>query len=103
MIGAKPEDMAELINDFVAVLPKQMHQMREHGSNGDLAALRIAAHSCKSNARDLGALHLAELCARLETEAAAAKVTELCAHMAGIAQAADTALALYAKLDPSDV
>jgi len=103
MIGGNPEDLAELIDDFVAALPEQVQQMRAHGDNGDLAALRIVAHSCKSNARDLGALHLADLCARLETEAAAAEVTELSTHLAGIGQAADAALALYAKIDLTDV
>src|SRR6056297_1386726 len=99
MIGGNPADLAELIDDFVAALPGQVQALHDHAGNGDLGALRIAAHSCKSNARDLGATRLAHLCARLETECAAGEVTELPAQLARIAEAGEAALSGYSKLD----
>ncbi|MHA6325830.1 Hpt domain-containing protein [Roseivivax sp. CAU 1753] len=103
MIGGDPDDLSELIGDFVATLPVQVQQMRENGENGDLVALRIAAHSCKSNSRDLGALYLSQLCARLETECASGNVTNFPAQLSQISDAADTALSNLAALDISDV
>lgn len=99
MIGGDPGDLSELIDDFVEALPGQVQEMHDHAGKGDLGALRIAAHSCKSNARDLGALHLAELCARLETECAAGEVADLPAQLAQISQAGEAALSGYATLD----
>lgn len=103
IIGGDPEDLRELVADFVAALPGQVQQMRAHCDAGDPVALRIAAHSCKSNARDLGALHLSQLCARLETDCAAGNGADLPALVAQISEAADTALSQYATLDLADV
>ncbi len=55
VIGGDIDDLMELVEEFVASLPHEMDAMRGQAENGDLTALRITAHSCKSNARDLGA------------------------------------------------
>lgn len=68
IIGGDSEDLAELVDDFVSAFPEQAETMEGLAAAGDWSALRISAHSCKSNARDLGALALSELCAKLELE-----------------------------------
>lgn len=103
VIGGDPHDLRDLVNDFVADLPVQLQGMRDHCSAGDLKSLRIAAHSCKSNARDLGALRLSQLCTQLEAECVAGNATDLPALLEQIASAAETALANYAKLEVADV
>ncbi len=103
MIGGDPDDLAELVNDFVTALPEQVQQMQSAAAGGDLAALRIAAHSCKSNARDLGASHLSDLCAGLETQSAAGDGAGLARKLAEISDAAAAALSQFAQLDLSDV
>ena len=103
MIGDDFDDLAELIEDFVTGLPTQMQHMHDHSARGDLAALRIVAHSCKSNARDLGAVSLASLCATLETDCAAGLVDDLPSQLDGISSAIDAALKNYSTLDLSNV
>ena len=103
MIGGDIGDLAELVSDFVAELPAQLAQMRAQSAADDWAGLRITAHSCKSNARDLGASTLSEQCARLETQCARGEVQAIDAQLAEITKSADIALAEYEKLDLSDV
>lgn len=66
MIGGDPEDMAELLEDYREAAPDLAGQIRVAAETGDLDALRIAAHTLKSNARDFGAMRLALLCEELE-------------------------------------
>jgi len=66
VVGGDPEDLQELLDDFVESVPETVAKMKEAGQSGDLTALRIAAHSLKSNARDFGASTLASLCEALE-------------------------------------
>lgn len=66
LIGGETEDLAELVEDFIASFPGQLLRMRSENSAQDWAALRISAHTCKSNARDVGATALFQLCAALE-------------------------------------
>jgi HPt (histidine-containing phosphotransfer) domain-containing protein len=103
MIGGDPDDLAELVDDFVAALPDQISQMRAQGACADWVALRISAHSSKSNARDLGAAHLSELCAELESQCASGNVQDLEAQMTKISQSMDATLLNFAKLDLADV
>lgn len=103
MIGGDPSDLRELLDDFVFALPRELAKMREASLSGDLTALRITAHSCKSNARDLGAATLSILCAALEGAAAEARTTDVSNLIPKIEVAVETALANYATLDLSDV
>ncbi len=66
VVGGDPEDLQELLDDFVESVPETIDKMKGASQSGDLAALRIAAHSLKSNARDFGATNLASLCEALE-------------------------------------
>lgn len=66
LIGGETEDLAELVEDFIASFPGQVSRMRSESDAEDWAALRITAHTCKSNARDIGAMTLFQQCAALE-------------------------------------
>lgn len=66
LIGGDTEDLAELVDDFIASFPGQVSRMRAESEAEDWAALRITAHTCKSNARDIGAMGLFQRCAALE-------------------------------------
>jgi HPt (histidine-containing phosphotransfer) domain-containing protein len=66
VIGGDPEDLAELIDEFEATTPKILQDMTAAAATGDIAALRVSAHSLKSNARDFGATALATACETLE-------------------------------------
>jgi len=66
LIGGETEDLAELVEDFIESFPEQVSRMRAECIAQDWPALRISAHTCKSNARDVGATILFQLCAALE-------------------------------------
>lgn len=68
MIGGSRADLAELVGDFLAEAPSQFAVLAD--PDADAAAIRRAAHTLKSNLRDLGALVLANLCAALERDLA---------------------------------
>lgn len=66
VLGGDPEDLAELMGDYVEDAPELARQIADAAAAEDRDALRIAAHTLKSNSRDFGAVALAELCADLE-------------------------------------
>ncbi len=68
VIGGESEDLQELIDDYMENAPQLAAQMRTGSEAGDWDAVRIAAHSLKSNARDFGATQLADHCAELEQQ-----------------------------------
>lgn len=68
VIGGESEDLQELIDDYVENAPLLAAKIRTGSEAGDWDAVRIAAHSLKSNARDFGAIQLAEHCAALERQ-----------------------------------
>lgn len=103
IIGGDPEDLAELVGDLRTEVPNQLQQMRDYSKSGDLTSLRLVAHNCKSNARDLGALQLSTLCAQLENESATGKVANLTEQLSQITVAAEAALKSLAELDLKDV
>lgn len=67
VMGGGREDLVELIADFLGEASGHLAVLADPGAGAE--ALRRAAHTLKSNLRDLGALDLAEVCARLEHEA----------------------------------
>ena len=103
VIGGDIDDLMELVEEFVASLPHEMEAMRGQAENGDLTALRITAHSCKSNARDLGAPGLSTLCAELERLCAEGKASGIVPLLDQINVAGQAALAGYAGLETADV
>ena len=103
MIGGESEDLAELVDDFVSAFPEQAQTMQGLVQSEDWPALRISAHSCKSNARDLGAVALAELCAQLELECQSGAPSDPAAQVAAIEAQGMLALGALQELDLTHV
>lgn len=83
LIGGRRADLIELVRDFLDDAPVQLAAMIAAAEVGDADTVRRAAHSLKSNGRDLGAVLLAQLCADLESDLGTAN---LCADMSGRAR-----------------
>jgi histidine phosphotransfer protein HptB len=67
MLGGDPADVAEIVESLLGEAPALLAEMQDAAGRGDLAALGRAAHSLKSNARDVGADTLAALCQSVES------------------------------------
>ena len=101
-IGGDPEDLRELLDDFQQEGPRALSQMQSAAHAGDRDALRISAHSLKSNARDFGATALAAECARTEQAAATDDLEALHARIGVIAAELDRARTALAELARRD-
>ncbi|SDD54735.1 Hpt domain-containing protein [Ruegeria marina] len=66
VVGGDVEELEDLRNDYFEDAPELVRRILDAAGRADLTALKIAAHTLKSNARDFGAARLAELCAVLE-------------------------------------
>lgn len=86
VIGGDTEDLKELIEDFGEVAPELLQSMQNAVTSNDTDQLRIAAHSLKSNARDLGATRLAEESADLEKACSGGTVPDAAIRVEVIAQ-----------------
>lgn len=71
IVGGAETDLVELIDTFLEEAPGILAALVAAQGAGDVTAARRAAHSLKSNARDMGAVDLAEICARLEAQCVA--------------------------------
>jgi PAS domain S-box-containing protein len=69
--GGDANFLEEMFATFIADAPGMLAEMRQALGRGDAAALRLAAHSLKSNSADFGATALADLCRELEMMAKA--------------------------------
>ncbi|TPJ30152.1 MULTISPECIES: Hpt domain-containing protein [unclassified Mesorhizobium] len=76
LIGGEEADLVELVESFLEEGASIMQDMRS-GPASDLTAIRRAAHSLKSNARDMGAAELSQICARVEARCASGGPTDL--------------------------
>lgn len=103
VIGDDPEMLGEFFDVFTRSVPGLVENMRTAEETADIAGLRIAAHSCKSNARDLGALKLADLCATLETQSRIGVVEDPVSQIAGIDAEVKRAIEALNAMDPKDV
>lgn len=103
MIGGGTEDLTELVDDFVSSFPEQVTLMRGQVTDQDWSALRIVSHSCKSNARDLGAHTLSELCATLELQCKNGAPTDPDGQLSSIEAASTAAIAALGQLNLADV
>lgn len=65
-VGDDPAILAELIDAFLEDAPGLLADIQRSVEAADGPALRLAAHSLKSNSATFGALALAQLCAQLE-------------------------------------
>jgi HPt (histidine-containing phosphotransfer) domain-containing protein len=77
IVGGEEADLVELIDSFLEEAPGLVAALAAAQQAADLAGARRAAHSLKSNARDMGASELAELCARLEAQCVAGDLPTL--------------------------
>ncbi len=68
-IGGDPEDLAELVEDYLSGAPGLLADIQAATETMNWERVRRAAHTLKSNARDFGAIRLADLCANLEAVA----------------------------------
>ncbi len=66
LVGGDPADLEELLEEYVEAAPALAETLSSAAAAHDLEAMRIAAHTLKSNARDFGAHHLSDLCATVE-------------------------------------
>ena len=66
LIGDDPDDLDELIDDYLETAPTLAKTILDASENRDIDAMRIAAHTLKSNARDLGAIRVSEQAAAIE-------------------------------------
>lgn len=88
VVGNDPDELAELVGDYLEDAPELASRIVEAADNGDRDAFRISAHTLKSNARDFGAVRLSELCAAAEAASiSTADVTDLAAAASDIALA----------------
>ena len=68
----QPDPVVELIDLFMEDAPDRLHAMQTSLDRRDTEALKIAAHSLKGSAKNLGAKPLARCCAELEVQTHAA-------------------------------
>jgi len=101
IVGGDPEDLAEFIEDFVEIAPELVTQMRDGAASGDWEKVRIAAHTLKSNAKDLGAPDLSELSKTLEDQCKSGNTSECGSLIEQIAQQTDAATSGLSGIDPA--
>ncbi|BCG96839.1 Hpt domain-containing protein [Mesorhizobium sp. 131-2-1] len=77
LVGGDEADLLELVESFLEEGPSIMREMWSSGRASDQAAARRAAHSLKSNARDIGAAELSQICARVEVRCASGEPADL--------------------------
>lgn len=68
----QPDPVVELIDLFMEDAPDRLHAMQTSLDCRDQEALKVAAHSLKGSAKNLGAKPLAKICAELEGQTVAA-------------------------------
>ncbi|MDB5526977.1 MAG: hypothetical protein JWR51_80 [Devosia sp.] len=71
IVGGDEVDLVELVESFLEEGPGLIEAITLSQCSADLLTMRRAAHSLKSNARDMGAIELSALCAKLEARCAA--------------------------------
>jgi HPt (histidine-containing phosphotransfer) domain-containing protein len=76
IVGGDEADLKELIESFLEEAPGLLESLLASREGPDMVTMRRSAHSLKSNARDMGALAVADLCARIEHSSAAGTVPD---------------------------
>jgi len=92
----QPDPVVELIDLFLEDAPERLLAMQTSLARQDSDALKVAAHSLKGSARNLGARPLASICADLEHLAAKGEWTSAEPLLAAIGQEFDKLRALLA-------
>lgn len=102
VIGGDSDDLLELIDEFKESTPGMLVKMQEAVAEADHNALRILAHSLKSNARDFGATTLAKLCEQLERDCKSGLVSDPGSQVGAISSELKVATATLAQLGGSN-
>jgi HPt (histidine-containing phosphotransfer) domain-containing protein len=79
----------ELVDTFVDDARAQIAALRSAREAGDIDALVRPAHSLKSNAANVGATLLGDLCRALEADARAGDVPDLAARISAVETESD--------------
>jgi HPt (histidine-containing phosphotransfer) domain-containing protein len=104
ILGNDPDEFAELMSDYLVDAPDLVRRMLRAVEKGDREAFRIAAHTLKSNARDVGAAHLSKLCATAEAAVSSPATSADLAALAGeIARAEQAARQALSEVDPAEL
>lgn len=103
VIGGDPADLNGLLEDYRSAAPELASQIGSAAASGDLDALRIAAHSLKSNARDFGAMRLSILCDDLERDCRNGAVSDPLAAASAIASAEAAARQVLCHITADDL
>ncbi len=64
--GGDPSVTAEIVSTYLRLAPESIDEMRRAVRDDDAAALERAAHRLRGSSANIGARHMAELCARVE-------------------------------------
>jgi HPt (histidine-containing phosphotransfer) domain-containing protein len=75
MLGHQSAYLKEFIDAILQTAPQRLTELQQALRRENLAELRLAAHSLKSNSADIGAGRLFELCRKLEASAKAGALT----------------------------
>jgi HPt (histidine-containing phosphotransfer) domain-containing protein len=103
VIGGEAADLQELIEDYLEAAPALAEKIARTAADRDVDAMRIAAHTLKSNARDFGAVRLAALCEALEKACKEGTVGDALSQAVEIRAEEDVARAALEHLDPHDI
>ena len=86
-IGGDEAFFAELVDELLADVPRQLATLREAASSGDAERARRAAHTLKGNGRTFGAGELSALGLDIETAAAAGDLATVLTRLDAIGEA----------------
>ncbi|MEM6306048.1 MAG: Hpt domain-containing protein [Pseudomonadota bacterium] len=103
LVGGDPEDLAEFIADFSDIAPALVAEMTAGQAAQDWEKVRVAAHTLKSNAKDLGAADLSELSKTVEFRCKEGQTEGLAPLIAQIDTATQQAVAALNQIDPAAV
>ena len=90
--------LARVLRAFQTSVARLRPQADAARISGDQAGLRLVAHTLKSSSASIGALHLSQLCAHIETTIRTASGEDLDAQLDALGAELDAVLAAIAKL-----
>lgn len=100
LFAAKPEKLADLVEEHIANGRRLLREIREHTERGEMEAVRQRAHSLKSSSAQFGSERVAELSYQLEKlplESSREEVEELVGQLLGAWEHAEKRLVVNAS------
>ena len=76
--------LERIVTAYLKQAPADIDRLREAVNNGDLMAVRSAAHAMKSSSANVGAMRLSTMCQQLESRARKQVSADLDAQLADI-------------------